>query len=375
MAPMTPRQRVLATFNRRPVDRICFQPRIYYWYNGRIAENTMPEKYRGMSMLEVYDELGAYPRYAPEVLGISVFKKRTDNTVTTHVTERGRDTITVQDTPIGSIREVRRQGHVSSGAYRIEYPVKTPDDMEVMEYILQHTEFYFDRAAFEKASEMFGHRGVVQSFYERSPFQRLMINYMGWENTIFALNDNPERTHEFMHAIERWDDGMYEVICDSPLQIVNFGENLDANIDSPRVFEEYLMPYYNRRIAQLHGAGKFCHIHIDGAMKPLLPLLDSVDFDGIEAATPEPQGDVTLAELEDALGEKILLDGIPAIMFLPEYSDDELIDLATEVLERFSPNLILGVSDEVPPPADIEKVRLVAELVEDFRPPKSLSNQ
>ncbi len=32
----------------------------------------------------------------------------------------------------------------------------------------------------------------------------------------------------------------------------------------------------------------------------------------------------------------------------------------------FSPNLILGVSDEVPPSADIEKVKFVSRLVEKF---------
>ena len=34
----------------------------------------------------------------------------------------------------------------------------------------------------------------------------------------------------------------------------------------------------------------------------------------------------------------------------------------------FSPNLILGVSDEVPPTADIEKVKFVSKIVENFKP-------
>lgn len=370
MSETTPRERVMATFEGRPVDRIVFQPRIYYWYNGRTATGTMPERYQDMSMLEVYDDLGVSPRYPAEVLGIHVFTKTTDDTITEEVTRTGRDIITTWQTPVGTIREVRRQGHEGSGAYRTEYRVKSPNDMKVTEYILDHTEFAFDREAFERARTTFGDRGVVQSFYDRSPYQRLIINYMGWENTTYALYDTPEETREFMAAIERFDDRMYKVICNCPLQIVNFGENLDAHINPPQVFEEYLMPYYSRRITQLHDAGKYCHIHIDGAMKPLLPLLKYVDFDGIEAATPEPQGDVTLAELDEALEGKILLDGIPAITFLPDYSEQELIDLTTEVLERFSPKLILGVSDELPPPGEIERIRTIADLVADFTPPQ-----
>ena len=82
--------------------------------------------------------------------------------------------------------------------------------------------------------------------------------------------------------------------------------------------------------------------------------------------TPIPQGDVTLEELKESIGDKILLDGIPAIMFLPQYSDEDLEELTLKVLKLFSPNLILGASDEVPPPADIEKVKLVSKIVDNF---------
>ena len=79
--PMTFRQRVLNTFQRRPVDRIVWQPRIYYWYNGRRDTDTMPEKYKGMSMLDVYDSLRASPRYPPEVLDLHPFRRRKEWTL------------------------------------------------------------------------------------------------------------------------------------------------------------------------------------------------------------------------------------------------------------------------------------------------------
>jgi len=364
---MTFRERNLRTFERKPLDRILWQPRIYYWYNGRTEAGTMPEKYEGKSMSEIYDDLHASPRYPGEVLGISVFRTELDDTVQQHVSEEGRDIITVSQTPVGSLREVVRKGSIGTGGYHTEYPVKTPEDMAVMQYILDHTQFRFDEEAFKKAEVTFGPRGVTQTFYPRSPFQRLALNYMGWKNTIFALNDYPQQTEAFMEAIEEWDDKMYEVILDSPLQILNLGENIDANISPPELFEKYLIPYYKKRVDQIHQRGKFCHIHMDGALKPLLPLINEAGFDGIEAATSLPQGDVTLEELKAALGDTILLDGIPAILFLPQYSERELLDFATKAIELFAPNLILGISDELPPPADIEKVRLVSDLVEDYK--------
>jgi len=50
--------------------------------------------------------------------------------------------------------------------------------------------------------------------------------------------------------------------------------------------------------------------------RPLLQYAHETGLDGIEAITPRPQGDVTLEEAKEALGDDMfLLDGIPAIYF------------------------------------------------------------
>ena len=81
----------------------------------------------------------------------------------------------------------------------------------------------------------------------------------------------------------------------------------------------------------------------------------------MEALTPLPQGDVSIEEIKESIGDKILLDGIPAIMFLPNYPLEELKAFTRRVIELFHPRLILGVSDEVPPPADIERVACISQ--------------
>ncbi len=159
---------------------------------------------------------------------------------------------------------------------------------------------------------------------------------------------------------------MYEALCQSPVQILNFGENIDAAMDPPPIWSEHLVPYYCQRVEQLHTADKFVHIHVDGAMKPLLPHLRDCSWDGIEAATPLPQGDVTLEEIKEALGDRVLLDGIPALYFLPSFSTETLIEGLKQVVELFYPRLVLGISDEIPPDGDIERVRLVGELVQEL---------
>jgi hypothetical protein len=77
---------------------------------------------------------------------------------------------------------------------------------------------------------------------------------------------------------------------------------------------------------------------------------------------------VDIGELKEGMGDKILLDGIPAVLFIPVYTRDQLRKFTLEVLDAFSPNLILGVSDELPPTADITMMELVSDIVEKFEP-------
>jgi hypothetical protein len=52
------------------------------------------------------------------------------------------------------------------------------------------------------------------------------------------------------------------------------------------------------------------------------------------------------------------------LLFLPEYPLEELESFTKKVLSLFSPRLILGISDEISPQGDIEKVRFVSKFME-----------
>jgi len=99
----------------------------------------------------------------------------------------------------------------------------------------------------------------------------------------------------------------------------------------------------------LHDVGKIAFIHMDGSLEDLLPYLSSLPFDGLEALTPFPQGDVSVEQIIESIGDKVLVDGIPATVFMPEFPEERLIQITQQLLEGCSPHLILGVSDELPP--------------------------
>ena len=63
----------------------------------------------------------------------------------------------------------------------------------------------------------------------------------------------------------------------------------------------------------------------------------------------------------------ILIDGIPFIYFMPEaVSLNEFDEFARRIISIFHDNLVLGISDELPPPADEGRVRRVSEIIDEM---------
>ncbi|HHX64558.1 MAG TPA: hypothetical protein GX702_06680 [Chloroflexi bacterium] len=355
------RDMVSAVWHGHDPGGIVWQPRLEFWYAVNKARGTLPAHLGQASLESVYDYCHASIRYFGN--GLRVRQRHVE------IGEERLDAQSVRTTwktPVGTLTEVRRYDEWGLSSHLTEYKIKAPADLDVLEYMLQHEEWFWDQQAYEADLARVGDRCVPQFYFRRSPVQGLMIEHMGLENTVYLMIDRPERLRQYVEVQTAADEAMYRVIGDCPVPVVNLGENIDAHMDPPSIWNEHLVPYYRLRTEQLHAAGKRAFILIDGAMKPLLPYLRACPWDGIEAATPLPQGDVTIDEIEQALGDLILLDGIPAIYFLPSFPESELIACVNELVERFHPRLILGISDEIPPDGDIERVRLVGEMVQQM---------
>ena len=362
---MTFRDRHLATFRRQPLDRVVWQPRLEHWYAVNKHQGTLPERYRDMSHLEVYDDLGCSVRAYH--LFNATLRAREGEGISTTAEVQGDCTLAVTHTPVGELRQVARQAALSH--HIVEFPVKTPADMRVMEHILRARTVEWDEETYRAGVQALGDRGASTLYLPRVPIQRFIIEFMGFENTIYALHDWPAETERLIRVVEETDDAYYDVVKASPIEIINLGDNVDSEMISAPLFERYYLPYYQRRAAELRAAGKYGHSHWDGRVKPILRYAQATGLDGLEALTPLPQGDVTLEEIKEGLGdEMILIDGIPATHFLPQTSYQELEQDTLKILDMFAPNLVLGISDEISPPGDIEKVRLVSEIVAGYTP-------
>ena len=345
--------------------KIIWQPRIGCWFDDkRFSGEPLPEPYCGLTLPEIYRKLGCSNRS----YGFNSCFKPTEHEqvrINTRKLTDGKHEIVIE-TPVGSGRSIYRRSLNSPNNITVKWPIESETEMKVAAWRSMHRKWHWDQQEYERLCVEWDGLGAPTMYMPRVNVQRLFIDEMGVEKAIYALMDWPSTCQEYFEALTYEYDQLIDVINASPIEIVNFGDNIHSSTLSPSLFEKYVLPAYQRRCERLHRAEKFCHAHWDGHCRGLLGYARDTGLDGIEAITPEPQGDVTLEETKEALGDMFLLDGIPAIYFDQMWDEQVLIDCAKKCMELFAPNLVLGISDEISSTGDIERIRTVGRLVDDY---------
>ena len=345
---------------------VLWQPRILAWFTDRrFRGEPLPERYREMSEAEIYRDLGCSNR----VYQYNQCYQREEDPRISRRTEGADDMrrLEVVQTPVGELTAVFRKSQNNWFEIQEKHWIETPEEMKVATWILDHSTWAWDQERYDLIQAEWGDLGAPCMFMPRVNVENLYLETMGVEKGIFALLEWTDAVTDYFRALHENHRRMIEAINGSPIQVVCFGDNLHCATLPPKFYEKYVLPVYLDRCQELHKAGKFVYSHWDGDTKSLLPYARNSGLDGIEAITPVPQGDVTLTEVKEALGDEIyLLDGIPAVYFDPMFSEETLAECTQEVIDLFAPRLVLGISDEMASTGDIERVRLVGKIVDDY---------
>ena len=366
---MTLAERLMAVFRGEQPDFMPWFADLTYWYGAQAYRKTLPERYQGEGVVQLYRDLrcGCHEHALNlpceiSYEGVEVAVRRETDTDLSAERE-----VVEWRTPVGTLTQVKQ--FVPAGCcwgYR-QYPVQSPADLRAMRYLFEHQQVKPNYEHQRRQLAMWQDWGVPSSIPPRSPLAQLIVIWMGVTNTIYALADAPEEVEATLEVLAASDDPIYEAICDSPAPLVYFGENITSEVVSPRLFERYYAPYYRRRSAQLHAAGKYIFVHVDGTMRGVLPLMAATGVDCAQSLTPAPVGDVAVSEMRALAGPDLILwGGVPAAFFSPQYPESALREIVMECIRHhLGTPFILGVCDQVPPDGIIERVRMVSEIVEE----------
>lgn len=346
---MTCREINLRIFQKQPVPHVLFQPRIEPWIDLSTRKGTLAKELIGLEMRDVYQHLGLSMRYIHYFTGQPDPVQRTFSPkVKHHFVSDAQGGMQVFETPHGEL-VTRFKAAGEAGCRIVDFPVHGPEDLRKLQWLYENTEYSFSQENFEQGAAFLGDLGEPQFFLPRCPYQSLALDWMKFEQFVIALMESPGQFDSLMKAIDTAYDPLFAQLSQaSGPNVLNFGENVDAQLLSPRFFEKYHMPYYEKRASQLRKGGKFTHAHFDGSLRAILKYFKELPFDGIEALTPAPMGDVSIELIKESLGDKILLDGIPAVLFLPPFTLEDIQACVENLVKLFAPGLVLGISDEIP---------------------------
>ncbi len=213
----------LSIFRGDDPGGVFWQPRLEFWYQGNKDRGTLPDNLRDAEFPEIYDYCHASVRYFGKGL-----RRRYKDVKVTRKWEDKRNLRLVWETPVGTLTNLVRYDELGVTSYNAEYKLKGPQDFKVLEFIIQDEEWCWEQEAYERDLKKIGERGAPQFFFSRSPIQGLFVEHMGFENTIYMMYDHPEVINRYVEVKTQVDDALYEVLCQCPVQILNFGENMET---------------------------------------------------------------------------------------------------------------------------------------------------
>lgn len=321
--------------------------------------HDMPEELAGLTFLDIFKKYGwgcpihCYEWFDPEY----------SPPVSREVKVEGHTRITRLVASRGALEKVEKLCDDGSWA-PAEHFVKTVADLEIMREVVEHTSFVpcFERA--QAVLDALGGQGVLDLPVMRSPFGKLVHEYMGLERVAFALFDQPEALVSFMAFQEQKDLEQVELASRCPGRVVILSDHADENLLAPPWFEEYCIPYYEKACRILHGAGKLVSTHWDGNHRGLFPLLPKLPFDILDGCTPKPMNNYEVEELAAALpGRMRAWVGVPSTLFCTGEPTEDILAFASRIHNAFAGRAIINVGDILPPNGDFAQVIALGEHV------------
>ena len=336
-----------------------------YLYTSLKIKGELDDKYEGTDgYLQFHRDLGTgICFYAP-----FVWKAEYIGGVTYVESEAEGVRTSTYHTPKGDIRATQKYLPTTYSWAYTEHFVKSIYDLRIMVYVFENTKYIENFNDFDKIDQLWGNDGIAVCLapISVSPIQKLFSRWAGVEKTIEIYMEDMEEFEETLGRLQIAEDPVFEIIAKSSAQYIEFAENLSSEITGKTFFEKYNMPYYAKRINQLHDVGKYVGIHIDGTLRACLPFLVKCGFDVAEAVTPAPVGDIEMEELRSVAGNGIVIwGGIPGALFSDQFSEEIFESHVKRVLKTFEgdPSFVLGVADQVPPDGLIHRVKKVREIL------------
>lgn len=366
---MTSKERLFNAIQGKGVDHTPWAPFLTYWWEYAGAE------IRSMGEIGFYHEIHADPLmrgHFPTEQADSpyrdmfLFEQKIEGCEIVE-TIKGAEKIQQYRTKIGTLTSRYRIDPQSNTWFLVEHPVKTSEDYQILQYMMEHTVLTPSYDAFHEAVRRYGDDVLFVPVLvpgSKSAFQAMIEHWVGTEEMAYALADEPELVEETIESIRSVSRRAAQIAAESDAEIFLTWEDSSTTNYSPWMYETYILPEINEWCDILHQSGKLYMQHACGHIKDLLPIMARSKIDCLESLSPRPTGNIDMQMVAEILPSSIsVIGGIEPVTLL-ERAPEELDEIVADTLQRMgNRGYVLANSDSCPPGVSIEKFKRISRLV------------
>jgi hypothetical protein len=313
---------------------------------------TMPDEFKDWTCLDFYKNFDwGFPTHI-----YSWFDTTYSGGITKTISKADGKRITKLHTPQGDLTKVDLLANDGSWC-TTEHFVKNLDDLRLMLRVVENTHYSADNAKIQNLMNQMGGQGFGDVVIPRSPFGKLVHEYMGFENVIFEIADNEQILLDFMKVQAAKDLELVHLAAQAPERLVILSDHTDEFLIAPPHYVKYCIPYYQQVCDILHKAGKLVSTHLDGNFKGYFPYLRDTGFDLLDGCTPYPMFNYTAEELAAALPQGMYaFCGVPSGYFADGSSTEKICEFGERIALAGAGRFIVNIGDILPTNGDIYKV-------------------
>jgi uroporphyrinogen-III decarboxylase len=296
------RERLMTVLRGGKADRIPLT--MYEFVHGRPFDTPAGKRLHAQGLIPI----GTCRVFREHYRDVTI--ERSDS-----IHQGSKQTLTRIETPLGALSERATIDPSYGSRWVQEHLVKSVEDYRLMKFVFDHTEIEPAYDDYRAADRAMGDRGIVLAEIISMPLMWLFVEIMGaaaWSEGILLHTDEFD---ELLESLARCYKRQLEIAASSPAEVVWLGDNITGTVISPSIFQEYCKPIYDFDCAVLRQAGKISFAHFDGANRPLRDCIAGVALDVIEAFTPPPMENMTVAEARRAWPDKVLSLNVPSSLF------------------------------------------------------------
>jgi hypothetical protein len=389
---------MLAAIRGEPTDLIPWAPRMDLWAIAHRARGTLPPELARLDLPGITDAFG----FGCRVIQADYYTEwwRTEDLALRSLGIENRPDfpfrVELVDLPLevqatgGSYRatfatlagpvvteyeltdEMARDG--AYDPYVSRRAIQSPDDIEPVAQVFEHLRVVPTPEGFAAFRERIGERGlaVAQGVIGASPIHLVQHDLMELDSFIYLYHDDPDALHQLAARMEPFFEGVLAAVLASEAEIFLWGANYDQSVTWPDFFRDEIAPWLSRVSERTHARGKLVLTHADGENQALLPFYPGCGIDVAESVCTRPMVRNSLAEVRAGVGPATTIwGGIPSVALLDAVMDDAAFGTFLDgVLDELGTGerLILGVSDNVPPDANLARLQMVADRIQAFGP-------